>query len=292
MPPPAAQTGGFDGARAFDFVARQVGFGPRPSGSPALARTQEFIKGQLTSFGCAVEEEPFTAQTPIGAISMKNIVAKVPGSGREIILLLTHYDTVRVQNFVGANDSASSTAVMLEMARLYCGAHPAKKLRAASLWIAFLDGEEAQEVINGVAQWTDTDSVFGSRELAARLALSGELPRVEAVVLADMIGDHGLQLKRDGNSTPWLVELIWSTAKRLGYGENFLDEPTTMQDDHLPFTRRHVPAVDLIDSDSMGSFWHTPQDTLDKVSARSLAIIGHVLVESLPELEKRSRPHP
>ena len=105
-----------------------------------------------------------------------------------------------------------------------------------------------------------------------------------------MIGDYGLRLKRDSNSTPWLVELIWSTAKRLGYAVNFVDEPTAMQDDHLPFTHRHVPAVDLIDSDSMGGFWHTPRDTLDKVSPRSLAIIGHVLVEALPQIEKKSRP--
>src|SRR5208282_2829916 len=112
--PPAAQTGGFDGAQAFEYLARQVAFGPRPAGSPALARTQDYIKGQLASFGCAVDEDNFTAQTPIGPIRMKNILAKVPGSGREIILLLTHYDTVRIANFVGANDAASSTAVMLE----------------------------------------------------------------------------------------------------------------------------------------------------------------------------------
>ena len=288
--PPAQQTGGFDGARAFDHVARLVVFGPRPAGSAALAGAQGYIKGQLSAFGCSVDEDAFTAQTPVGAIHMKNLVAKVPGQGREIILLLTHYDTLHLDNFVGANDAGSSTGVMLEMARLYCGANPAKKLAGANLWVAFLDGEEAQVVVNGVAQWTDTDSVYGSRELAARMALAGDLPRVKSVVLADMIGDHNLDLKRDSNSTPWLVDLIWSTAKRLGYASNFVDEPTAMEDDHLPFTRRRVPAVDLIDSDSMRSFWHTPQDTLDKVSPRSLAIIGHVLVESLPQIERKPRP--
>jgi Zn-dependent M28 family amino/carboxypeptidase len=236
-----------------------------------------------------MSEDDFTAQTPIGSIKMKNIVAKVPGSGREIILLLTHYDTVRVDNFVGANDAASSTAVMLEMARLYCGKPAAKKLAAASLWIAFLDGEEAQKVIDGVAQWTDADSVYGSRELAARMAVSGELKRVKAVVLADMIGDRNLDLKRDTNSTGWLVDLIWGTARRLGYAKHFLDEPLPMEDDHLPFVRRGVAAVDLIDFESQGTFWHTAQDTLDKVSPRSLAIIGHVLVESLPQIESRPR---
>jgi Zn-dependent M28 family amino/carboxypeptidase len=281
--PPARQSGGFDGARAFDHVAKLVGFGPRPSGSPALARAQDYIKAQLSACGCAVHQDNFTAETPAGPIAMRNIVVKVPGQGREIILLLTHYDSKRLQNFVGANDSGSSTGALLEMARLYCGAHPEKKLSTANLWIAFLDGEEA------VREWSDADSVYGSRQLAARMALAGDLPHVKAVVLADMIGDYDLLLKRDSNSTPWLVDLIWSTAKRLGYSRNFVDEPTAMEDDHLPFIRRRVPAVDLIDFESRDTYWHTPQDTLDKVSPRSLAIIGHVLVESLPQIEKRAR---
>ena len=285
--PPAAQTGGFDGNRAFEYLKAQVAFGPRPSGSPALAKTQEYIKGQLVSFGCAVDEDNFTAQTPIGAIRMKNIVVKIPRSGREIILLLTHYDTVRVNNFVGANDAASSTGVMLEMARLYCGAKPQKKLATASLWIAFLDGEEAQQVIDGRAQWTNDDSVHGSRELAARLALSGDLKRVKAVVLADMIGDRDLRIARERGSAPWLVDLIWSTAKRLGYGKNFTDDQQgPVGDDHDPFVKRGVAAVDMIDFESESTFWHTSQDTIDKTSARSLAIVGHVVVESLPLIER------
>ncbi len=288
--PPASQTAGFDGTRAFDFLSRQVAFGPRPAGSPALARTQDYIKSQLASFGCPVEDDDFTGQTPLGPIHMKNIVVKIPSSGRDIILLLTHYDTVRIDNFVGANDSASSTAVLLEMARLYCGPSPAHRLRSASLWIAFLDGEEAQQVIDGVAQWSDEDSVYGSRELAARLALSGTLKRVKAVVLADMIGDRNLHVRREMNSTPWLVDVIWATANRLGYQTAFLDDSQgPVGDDHDPFIRRGVPAVDLIDFESQSTFWHTPQDALDKVSARSLAIVGHVLIESLPQIEKHPR---
>jgi peptidase M28-like protein len=288
--PPAAQTGGFDGAQAFEYLAKQVAFGPRPAGSPALGRTQDYIKSQLSSFGCLVEEDNFTAQTPIGPIHMKNILAKVPGSGREIILLLTHYDTVRVDNFVGANDAASSTAVMLEMGRLYCGKQPAMKLSRASLWMAFLDGEEAQKVVNGVAQWTDDDSVYGSRQLAASMALSGDLKRTRAVVLVDMIGDRDLHMQRERESTPWLTELIWATAKRLGYGTYFLDDMQgPVGDDHGPFIRRGVSAVDLIDFESQGTFWHTAQDTLDKVTPHSLAVVGHVLVEALPEIDRKGR---
>jgi len=295
--PPASQTAGFDGAKAFEYLKAQVAFGPRPSGSPALAKTQDYLNSQLSSFGCAVDQDNFTAHTPIGAIPMKNIIAKIPGTGRDILLLLTHYDAVRIDNFVGANDSASSTAVMLEMARLYCGAHPARKLASANLWIAFLDGEEAQQTINGYSQWSDDDSVHGSRQLAARMALSGDLKRVQAVVLADMIGDRDLVIERERESTPWLVDIIWATAKRLGYGKNFVDDQQgPVGDDHGPFIRRGVPAVDLIDfhsgtaSDSGPAWWHTPQDSLDKVSPRSLATVGHVLVESLPAIEKHTKP--
>jgi Zn-dependent M28 family amino/carboxypeptidase len=288
--PPASQTAGFDGARAWDYLVKQVAFGPRPPASPAIARTQEYIKSQLASFGCAEQDDDFTAQTPIGTVRMKNIMVKIPGAGRDVILLLTHYDTVRIDNFVGANDSASSTAVMLEIARLYCGPNPAHKLSSASLWIAFLDGEEAQSVIDGKAQWTDDDSIYGSRELAARLAVSGELKRVKAVVLADMIGDRDLRVRREGNSTPWLVDLVWSTAKRLGYQNNFLDDGQgPVGDDHDAFVRRGVPAIDLIDFESINTFWHTPQDTLDKVSPHSLAVVGHVLVEALPQIDRRGR---
>ncbi|HVB56229.1 MAG TPA: M28 family peptidase, partial [Candidatus Acidoferrales bacterium] len=172
--PPASQTGGFDGAQAYDYVVKLVGFGPRPPASANIRRTQAYIAAQLKSFGCAVDEDDFHASTPIGELSMKNIVAKIPGEGPGVLLLLTHYDTARIDGFVGAEDGGSSTGLMLEMARLLC----AGKKQPNAVWIAFLDGEEAQ------VSWTDTDSVYGSRELAARLALSGDLKRVRAVLLA------------------------------------------------------------------------------------------------------------
>ena len=287
--PPAAQTAGFDGAKAFEYLKAQVAFGPRPAGSPALARTQDYIKSQLTSFGCKVEEDDFTAQTPIGPLRMKNILVKENPANADVVMLLTHYDTVRIDNFVGANDAASSTAVAMELARLYCGKIVSVLPRTA-LWIAFLDGEEAQKVVNGAAQWTAEDSVYGSRQLAARMAVSGDLKRVKAVVLIDMIGDRDLRIARDRGSSVWITDVIWSTAKRLGYGKNFPDEMQgPVSDDHEPFTRRGVAAIDMIDFESASSFWHTPQDTVDKVTPRSLAIVGHVLIESLPLIEKHSR---
>jgi hypothetical protein len=284
-PPPAAQTGGFDGGAAYDFTAKLVAFGPRPPGSDAIVRTQAYIIDQLKSFGCAVDTDDFHAQTPIGSLPMKNIVAKAPGTGDGVILLLTHYDTLRAYNFVGAEDGGSSSGLMLEMAKVLCGG--AKQRNA--VWIAFLDGEEAQVVQDGQAQWTDTDSVYGSRELSARLAVAGDLKRVRAVILADMIGQKNLQIAREANSTKWLTDLVWSTAARLGYKDVFVSRQTTVEDDHQPFLRREIPAVDIIDLDGYQAlgYWHTPLDTMDKISARSLAIVGHVILESVGELQKR-----
>src|SRR5690349_12579470 len=210
--PPASQTAGFDGAKAYAQVAKLVSFGPRPPASDAIHRTQDYIRSQLEGFGCAVSADDFTAQTPGGAVPMKNIVAKIPGTGQGIILLLTHYDTLRLDNFVGAEDGGSSTGLMLEMARDLCGEKPQRN----AVWIAFLDGEEAQSVQNGVAQWTDADSVYGSRELAARMAVADDLKRVRAVILADMVGQYNLRIERENGSTRGLTDLVWKTAARLG----------------------------------------------------------------------------
>jgi glutaminyl-peptide cyclotransferase len=285
LAPPAAQTGGFDGAAAYDFTAKLVAFGPRPPGSNAIARTQAYIIDQLKSFGCAVDTDDFHAQTPIGSLPMKNIIAKVPGTEPGIILLLTHYDTLRMDNFVGAEDSGSSSGLMLEMARLLCSG--AKQRNA--VWIAFLDGEEAQVVENGQAQWTATDSVYGSRELSARLALSEDLKRIKAVILADMIGQFNLHIFRDSDSPKWLTDIIWRTAARLGHQDVFVPQETSIEDDHLPFLHRGVPAIDIIDLGEYQNlgYWHTPQDTLDKISPRSLAIVGQVILESVAELQRR-----
>lgn len=283
-PVPPEKTGGFDAARAFKLVERQVAFGPRPPGSDAIRQTQAWLRSELESYGCAVDEDDFTSSTPLGNMALKNIVAKVPGTGRGIVLLLTHYDTLRMEGFVGANDAGSSTGVMLELARLLCAGSSQKTSRPLSIWIAFLDGEEAQ------VSWTDTDSVYGSRQLAAKLSLSGDLQRVKAVLLADIVGQRDLRLKRESYSTRWLTDLVWSTARRIGYEKQFLDDETAIQDDHLPFIRRKVPAVDLIAGDYVGRPpWHTTADTLDKISPRSLGIIGHVLLETLSGLEKKLR---
>ena len=275
--PPADKTGGFDGKRAFAQVAKQVAFGPRPSGSPAIAQLQEYLQSELASYGCKVETDAFSADTPAGRLPMKNIVAKIPGDKPGILMLATHYDTKRLENFVGANDGGSSTAVMLELARLLC-----PKPGAYQVWIVFFDGEEA------VKDWSDTDSRYGSREMAAKLAMKGDVQKIKAFLLADIVGNHPLRFLRDGNSTPALVELLWKTAANLGYASSFVSESSPIEDDHLSFRKRGVPVVDVIDLiEIQNTYWHTPQDTLDKVSAKSLAITGHVFLESVKQLQAK-----
>jgi glutaminyl-peptide cyclotransferase len=278
--PPADQTGGFDGAKAYEHVSKLVSFGPRPPASEGLHRSQEYIIAQLTASGCQVDQDDFNASTPKGNIAMKNIIAKAPGTGQGIILLLTHYDTLSsVENFVGAEDSASSTGMMLEMARLLCA-----KKGPNAVWMAFLDGEEA------FVNWDqDDDHTYGSRELAARMAVSGDLKRIKALLLADMIGQYNLKILRQSDSPKWLTDLVWKKAAQLGFKDIFVADETTTSDDHDPFLARGVPALDIIDLNDYitAGYWHTPQDTLDKVSPRSVAIVGYVILESVDELQKK-----
>jgi Zn-dependent M28 family amino/carboxypeptidase len=290
--PPAAPspsaTAGFDGAKAFEHVRQLVNIGPRPPGSEEIHRAQAYIVAQLKSYGCQVEEHDFHASTPVGEVAMKNIVAKIAGTGSGIVLYSTHYDTLRMANFVGADDGGSGTGTMLELARLFCGG---KTKNVLNVWIAFFDGEEAQDnwTDKNSVRWTNENSTFGSREMAASMALSGDLKWLKAMILADMIGPSDLKIKRDSGSTTWLVNLIWATAKQLGYQNVFVNETYAVGgDDHFSFIRRGVAACDIIDlSDVENTYWHTPQDTLDKVNPRSLAIVGHVFIATLPALEKK-----
>jgi len=286
--PPPKKTGGFDGKRAFAHVAKQVGFGPRPSGSEAIAKLQDYIQSELSSYGCKVEADDFHADTPIGRLPMKNIVAKIPGEKPGMIVLATHYDTARsardprtgevhpMPTFVGADDAGSSTGVMLELARSFC----AKRERYA-VWITFFDGEEAMH------DWSDTDSRYGSREMAARLSTSGDIKKIKAFLLADIVGGRNARFLREESSTPALVDLIWSTAARLGYSAIFLNEATSAQDDHDSFLKRGVPSVDVIGDFLNNGYWHTPQDSLDKISAKTLAITGHVFLETVKQLQAK-----
>ena len=277
--PPAAA---FNGDRAFQDLKHLVSFGPRPAGSEALAKSRNWIIEQLRDSGCEVEQDAFTASTPDGEIPMANLIAKIPGSSPAVIMISGHYDTKKYDNFkfVGANDGASSAAFLLETARQLC-----RQKSPVTYWLAFFDGEEA------LREWTATDSVYGSRHLEEKLAANGELSRIKAMILVDMIADKHLDIRRDMSSTPWLTDLVFNTADRLGYSRYFLNEETAIADDHNPFVNAGVSAVDIIDLDygPNGSYWHTAQDTVEHCSPASLTIVGRVVMETLRELEQS--PH-
>jgi len=256
-----------------------VGIGPRVAGSPGGERARAYIVGELRRRGIEAEVRPFEAGTPHGRLRMANVIARLPGRRPEVVVLAGHYDTKLFNSFrfVGANDGGSSAALLIELARRL-----AKAPRDYTLWVVWFDGEEAREA------WTATDSLYGSRHLAAELAHAGRLPR--ALVLVDMIGDRDLNIRRDTYSTPWLTDILWSSAARLGYAKHFLSDPLPVEDDHAPFLQAGVPAALLIDFDYPP--WHTAGDTLDKVSARSLAIVGDVVLDALPSIEHYLTTHP
>jgi Zn-dependent M28 family amino/carboxypeptidase len=266
----------FNGARAWTDLQRQIGFGPRPSGTPALVKTRQYIVEQLKAAGIRAQEQPFTAATPAGPVTMANLIATIPGRRPERIVLASHYDTKRAPfKFVGANDGASSTAALLELARVLGASQP-----AFTIELLFFDGEEA---VNW--DWAGTDNTYGSRHYVQAAQKAGTLGTIKALVLLDMIGDRDLLIRREAYSTPWLVDAIWGAAARLGHGATFVNEPLAVEDDHLNFVRAGVPSVDVIDLDN--PTWHTAQDDLEHVSQKSLQIVGDVILAALPAIEQR-----
>lgn len=278
----------FDGERAYEHVKKLVGFGPRPAGSKELAEARKYIVGELKSYGLKVSEDEFEAKTPAGDRRMSNVTAELPGESDDFLIVASHYDTKPFKEFrfVGANDGGSSTGELLELARSLSAA-PRPRL---TYRFVFFDGEEA--FCRG---WDECgkpgapDNTYGSRRYVARLKQTGELKRLRALVLLDMMGYEKLEMGRDDMSTPWMAETVWRAARELGYGRQFADRAEGVGgDDHEPFLKAGVPSLDIIQLNSY-PYWHTPEDTLDKISARSLQAVGDVLLASLPRIEAHLR---
>lgn len=270
----------FDGGRAYEHVRRLVAFGPRPAGSAALAETRTYLASELQRLGLKAQEQPFEAATPLGARSMVNVFTRIPGKRPERIILAGHYDTkfFREFSFVGANDGGSSAAFLLEMARVL-----KDRPNPFTIELLWLDGEEAM-----LPDWGETgkDNTYGSRHYVNDARRSGTLASIKALILVDMIGDRRLVVKREANSTRWLADAIWAAAAEIGAAE-FSSLPTgSIDDDHIAFLKAGVPAVDIIDLDYQ-PYWHTAQDTLDQISARSLEVVGQVVLHALPKIEER-----
>lgn len=263
-----------------EYVRTQVAFGPRPPGSEQLQKCREFIIEELQSFGYTVENDAFTAETPYGPMKMHNLIARKGDGSNGAIVLASHYETKLMEgkNFVGANDAGSSTGLLLELARVL-----AAKEDPLDYWFLFLDGEEA------FIEWSTFDSTYGSRHLAKRWKQEGVAEKIHALILLDMIGDKDLDIYYDTNSTPWLMDLVRKTAVRKGFGSILSRYKSSIQDDHIPFLDIGIACVDIIDLNygPDNSFWHTEEDTLDKISPQSMEKVGRLVLEILPAIQER-----
>src|SRR5436190_2812424 len=267
----------FASGRAWEHLRQFVAIGPRPSGSAAIEQTRKYIRTQLAAEGLTAVDQTWEDQTPIDKVRMTNLIATIPGARKERIVFAGHYDTklFREFRFVGASDGGSSAAFLLELAHALKG-----RKNPFTIELLFLDGEEAR-----MTEWAGTDNTYGSRHYVEAAKRDGSLATLKALVLVDMIGDRELVVRRDTNSTPWLTDLVWGAAKRLELDNYFVPESTRVEDDHLPFLAAGVPSVDIIDLDYEA--WHTAKDTLDAVSARSLQVVGDVVLAALPQIETR-----
>jgi glutaminyl-peptide cyclotransferase len=282
----------FNGERAMVHVRKQVEIGPRPPGSPELAKARDYIVNELKSYGLTVSKDEFVATTPIGDRKMVNITAEIPGESNDVLILASHYDTkfYKDMHFVGANDPGASVGSLIELGRVLSGNGQKPKL---TLWLVFFDGEESFcEGWDECGKPDAPDNTYGSRQYVTELKRKNQLERVRALILLDMMGYTTLELGRDTMSTKWLQDIIWQTAREIGHGSVFVDRPEGVGgDDHEPFLRAGVDAVDIIQLNSY-PHWHTPDDTIDKVSPRSMKIVGDVIVASLPRIEQRLQSKP
>jgi glutaminyl-peptide cyclotransferase len=277
-PPPA-----IDSARAFQYVKEIVAFGPRPLGSANHKKVEDYLLAHLK--GDVVENDTFTADTPEGKFPVHNIVAKFPGTKDGIIVIASHYDTnypLRKTSFVGANDGGSSSALLLEFANQLRG----KPRNGYSIWLVWDDAEEAIKSDKEVPFLED--SLYGIRHLKDKWEADGTLKKIKAFLLADMVGDADLNIERDSNSTPWLEDIVYEAATRVGYQSHFFARTMAVDDDHIPFVKQGVACADFIDFDYGYNdiFWHTTQDTVDKLSPKSLEIVGVTVLDTVRILDK------
>jgi hypothetical protein len=266
----------FSGEKAFAEVQRLVDFGPRPAGSKALEKSRDYIEDQLRRSGWQVTRQAFSDDSPRGKIQFVNLIAQFSGAKKAAapsFLLCSHYDTKMFDaiQFVGANDGGSSTGLLLELARVI-GQHPnlARKIE-----LVFFDGEEA------FVQFSEADGLYGSRYFAKQLQ-SGGAKQFRAGILFDMVGDRSLDITLPADSPPEMARGIFAAAEALKSRGYFTYLDRGMTDDHTPLNAIGIPTIDIIDFDF--PWWHTADDTIDKISAQSLQIVGSVALYYLSEL--------
>ena len=278
--PSVTMAASFDGTRALNNVRSFVALGPREGGTENSRGAAEYLVHQVQGLGVAVELQRFQDAAPGGTAEFHNVLARIPGHGKGLILLGAHFDTKSgIPGFVGANDSGSGVGVLLELARIL----RTEWHHGPEIWLVFFDGEECR------VSYGPHDGFHGSRHLAQQLVATGRSQDVRAMILLDMIGDRDLTVTLPSNGTPALTALVLTAAEQVGVREKFSLAPGPIFDDHQPFLEAGIPAVDLIDfrygsAPGLNDYWHTPADTMDKLGAESLQTIGRVVLQMLPAL--------
>jgi Zn-dependent M28 family amino/carboxypeptidase len=291
LPAPAQKpTAGVSGQAIYALTQQFLTVAPkRFNGSPGHLAAENFIKDhfKLEAAKGNFETDQFTANTPAGPQTMRNYIVKYPGKKDGVIVLASHYETnypLRNIAFYGANDGACTTALLIELGA-YFRTHPPA---GYSVWLVFDDGEEA------VQQWTDSDSLYGTRHLAAKWYSDGTLKRIKAFIVADMIGDKDLNIMEEIGSTAWLRDVFRQAAANTHHSANVFQTQGDEEDDHIPFLKRGVPSLDVIDVDYgphtaalPDGYHHTAQDTIDKVSPKSLQISADLFLETIRLIDQR-----
>ena len=279
----------FNSQHAYDYTAEIAGFGERWPGSPGHGEAENLIHQVLQGDGAQIETDDFVATTPRGPIPVHNIIGKfnvTANRKQRIFILAGHYDTLFKSGFIGANDGASSTAILLAFADAL--AHQKTEMQ---IWLVWTDLEEAIESFKG------NDGLYGSRHLAQKLAANGTVSRIRGLFLLDMIGDKDLKVARETGSSRSLQNFIGRAANQLGYARYFFQYDSAIIDDHVSFIKVGIPSVDVVDAqygrmgpgfDSMGEFHHTNADTMDKVSQHSLEVVGRTILMTVELLDKQA----
>ena len=274
---------------AFEEARALAAIRPRDAGTPGAQKAAEHLLERLQAMGIQASPDVFEEQCPDGSMVFRNVIGVIPmvrfgnetRTGEGWVVLGSHYDTKAGigEPFAGANDSASSSGLLLELARLIKTGSP----RPFNVLIAFFDGEECR------LRYGPRDGLHGSRRLAKTLQDDGRSAHVRAVIILDMVGDKDLRITLPRNGTPRLMSMVFRAAATEGVRDKFSLFSAEMVDDHLPFLRAGMPAVDIIDFEfgsapGKNDYWHTPADTMDKLSANSLTIVGRVVVRMLNDL--------